>query len=200
MVQKLTAQKKITYLVLLLIGLVGVGIAYFITSQPKEPPRSAAKGELSAYLSEEFKAIGRDAKLSEKKFPVTDAEQVPGSLHNWIGQEITVAELFPGGGVKMLGAGPAAVPGPGKSMQFRLAPEKADVKGELSLFIQQYRQMPVLDDKTSYTLPGRGLGAGAPDITIWRRGGLLCCLVSNTTQGMGLLRQALGAEEPKKPY
>lgn len=202
-----TAKRKRFWAVgVVLIGLAAATVVtlYVVeSSPPKDLPRSAANGELSAYLSDEFKAVSREGTRLEQKLPVTDPAQISESLHNWIGQAITVEELFPGGGIRVLGTGPAAVPGPGKSVHLKLAVEgdKGGVaKSELSLLIQMYRQMPVLDDKGAYTLPGRGLGVDAPPITVWRRGGLVCYLVSNTKSGMAALRQALGASEPNKPY
>jgi hypothetical protein len=121
-------------------------------------------------------------------------------MHNWVGQSITLEEIFPGGGVKLVGVGPATVPGPGKSAHLRLSPEAPKGDPKISLFIQRYMQFPALDDREALTLPGRGLGDGAPPIIVWRRGGLTCFLVSNSREGIEVLRQALGAGEPKKPY
>ncbi len=192
----LTAQRKKLYLIVLVIGLVGVGAAYFIASQPTAQPRTAAKGELSAYFSDEFKAVNKDKETLDKKLTVSEAEKVPEGLHNWIGQELTMEEMFPGGGVKLVAAGAAAVPGPGKSAHFKVGSDK----GQMSLFIMKNWESPKIGDADAYTLASRGLGAEAPPITIWRRGGLVYALVSNTPEGMGVLRQALGAPEPKKAY
>jgi hypothetical protein len=70
----------------------------------------------------------------------------------------------------------------------------------MSLFVMKNWEQPAIGDAEAYVLAGRGLGAGAPPIAIWRRGGLVYALVSNTPEGMAVLRQALGAPEPKKPY
>jgi hypothetical protein len=101
--------------------------------------------------------------------------------------------------MRFLSAGRSAVPGTGESAHLRLA-GAADDSATCSLFIKQYRQLPPLDDMAVYSLAGRGLGDGAPPILIWRRGGLVYHLVSNTEAGLGLLRKGLGAPEPKKPY
>lgn len=142
--------------------------------------------------------MNREGVAIDKKLPVTEAEKVPDGLHTWIGQEVTVEEMFPGGGVKLVAAGPAAVPGPGKSAHFKLGTDKGGA--QMSLFVMKNWESPKIGDAEAYTLAGRGLGAEAPPITIWRRGGLVYALVSNNASGMGVLRQALGAPEPKKAY
>jgi len=190
--------------ILMLLTAGGVAAAYLIVVKKESAnlPRPAAKGELSAYLSDEFKAANREGTRLEKKFPVTDPAQFAESMQSWVGPKVTWEEFFPGGGVKMLGAGAAAVPGPepAKSAHIQLAPEPDKTNLGMSIFIQRYTGFPALDDREAYSLPGRNLGQGAPPITVWRRGGLICYLVSNSKDGIEVLRQALGAPEPKKAY
>ena len=182
--------------ILILLTAAGVLTAYLVASKPEGLPREAGKGELAAFLSDEHKAAFREGTNFSQKFPVTDSAGLADGLRDWVGNAMTFDHLFPGGGVKLLGAGRSAVPGFGVSAHLRL--EGSASPSQLSLFIKQYRQMPVLDDLTAYSLPGRGLGDGG--ILVWRRGGQIYYLVSNSQAGLGVLRQALGAPEPKKPY
>jgi hypothetical protein len=194
-----TAQRRKFWLiggVLILLTAGGVLTAYLVASKPEGLPRSAAKGELSAFLSDEHRAAFREGTKLEQKFPVTDPDRLGDSLRDWLGSRVSFQELFPGGGVKLLGAGESAVPGAGTSAHLRLGAEPH----QLSLFIKQYRKLPPLDDQTAYTLPGRGLGENAPPITVWRRGGQVLYLVANSGEGLKVLAQGLGAPEPKKPY
>ena len=80
-------RKKFWTIGAILIGLTaaGVVIAYFsvMSKESKNAPRAAEKGELAAYLSDEFKAAGREGARLDQKFPVTD----PGpDLHAWESQ------------------------------------------------------------------------------------------------------------------
>jgi hypothetical protein len=176
-----------------LIALVALGVlgAFLIASRPDLGPQSAGKGELAAYLSDEHRAAFRDGTRLDQKFTVTDAAGLATGLQSWIGNSKGFEEVLPGGGVTFLGAGRSAVPGAGESAHLRLS---ADTGGDLSLFIKQYRQLPKLEEG-SYTLKGRGAS-----IEVWRRGGLVYYLVANTPEGLGVLRTAMGAPMPNKPY
>jgi hypothetical protein len=176
-----------------LIVLVALGVlsTFLIARRPEAGPQSAGKGELAAYLSDEHKAAFREGTRLDQKFTLTDMAALGPSLQNWVGNSKTFEELFPGGGLKFLGAGKSAVPGAGESAHLRLT---ADAGGDLSLFIKQYRQLPKLDEG-SYTLPGR-----ATSIDVWRRGGLMYYLVANTSDALGVLRKAMDAPTPNKPY
>lgn len=186
-------------LILITAGVVGGMYAREMKKESAPIPRSAAKGELSAYLSDEFKAVAREGTRLDQKFTVSDMAQFGESLHLWVGQSRELDQVFPGGGVTVTGMGAAAVPGPGKSAHLRIAPPKPGV--EMSLFIQKYMLDPVLGDDAAYSLPGRALGAGAPEIVVWHpRGGLVFYLVSNSKDGIEVLRKALNASEPNKPY
>jgi len=186
--------------ILILLTAAGVLTTFLLASRAGTEPRSAAKGELSAYLSDEHKAAFREGTRLEQKFPVTDPAGIAALLQNRIGTAISFEELFTGGGLKLLSAGPSSVPGDGQSVHLRLAslPGKPATEVQFSLFIKQYRQLPKLDDMTALTLPGRGLG-DAP-IVVWRKGGLIYYLVANSADGIAVLRQGLGTPEPKNPY
>jgi len=176
---------------IVLAGLVVLAV-FLVASQPEEGPRSAGKGELAAFLSDEHKAAFREGTRLEAKYTITDAAKLGEGLAQWLGTNKPFEELFPGSGVKLLGAGKSAVPGAGESAHLRLAAE--GTAAEMSLFIKQYRQLPRVDEGM-YTLPGRGTV-----IEVWRRGGLLYFLVSNTAEGVAVLRKGMGAPEPIKPY
>ncbi len=193
-------RKKFWMIGALLILLVAAAVAgiYFNASKPDGVPREANKGELSGYLSDEHKAAFRDGTRLEQKFPVTDVEKLGDSIRDWTGNRMAFQDLFPGGGVKFLGAGQSSVPGAGQSAHLRLQSDKGSEN--LSLFVKQYRQLPPLEEGAAYSLPGRSLGADAPPITIWKHGGTVYYLVAGTKTGIECLRQALGAPEPKKTY
>jgi hypothetical protein len=176
-----------------LIALVAVGVlsAFLLARRGNPEPRSAGKGELAAYLSDEHKAAFREGTRLDQKFTLTEASGLAAGLQSWVGNSKTLEELCPAGGVKLLGAGKSAVPGAGESAHLRLT---SDTGEPLSLFVKQYRQLPKLDER-AYTLPGRGAV-----IEVWRRGGLVYYLVANTPEGLGVLRTSMGAPAADKPY
>ncbi len=178
---------------ILITGGVVLG-TYLVASRPEGVPREAARGELSAFVSDEHKAAFKEG--AKPKFPVSDEAALGDSLRDWVGSRLTMEELFPGGGVKFMSAGKSAVPGAGESAHLRLGAGEVKV----SVFIKQYRKLPVLEDGAAYTLAGRNLGAEAPPITVWRRGGLVCFLVAENAAAMKALREGMRAPEPKKAY
>lgn len=181
-------------LILLSAGVVA-GV-YLVASRPGTSERAANKGELSAFLSDEHKAAFREGTKLEQKFPVKDPVTLASSMREWVGKSISWEELFPGGQVKFLGAGKSAVPGAGSSVQLRISASNENG----SVFIQQYRKKPELEDGGAWKLPGRNLGEGAPPILVWRRGGLVYYLVAENGAAMGLMREGMKAPQPNKQY
>lgn len=180
-----------------IVGSAGlVATVAYVASRPSIEERAATRGELAAFLSDEHKAAFREGTNVGQKFPVKDAAGVAGSMREWVGERVSFEGLFPGPGVEFMGAGKSAVPGTGKSAHVRVRVGGAGA----SVFVKEYRKLPELDDGAAYTLPGRGLGEGAPPITVWRRGGVVCYLVAGDAGAMRALSEGMKAPEPKKAY
>lgn len=106
-------------------------------------------------------------------------------------------------GFKLLGAGPCAVPGRGKSVRMVLE-STADTqagggRGSLvSIHIQQDTGEMNLESGRTYRLVDKAATVGAPtaDIYVWRRDGFIYFLTSKSEPAMQMARAAFGAEEP----
>lgn len=198
----------------LALAVIG-GLGYFIWVK-KQPPVSQNKPvgkEVAAYLAREHMQAWDPS--MDAVFTVKNVEDIHAAGVRWFGQDITFEELA-GSGVAFMGAGEAAVPGPpdenlkrGQSAHFRL--ETDGTKGakgvRVSLFLQKYTLPPnddnteVLAKRTSYTLkPDAALGANAPPILVYRAGGLVYFLVTETPGGYDLVKQAFGMPDPIGPY
>ncbi len=207
-----SAVRAVFWLVALLV--IG-GLAYFIY-QKKQPPKSDSKppgGALAAYFAQEH---GRAWDPSmDPAFDVKELSGVYAACVTWFGQDVPFDELKDSG-LTFQGGREADVPGPpdpnlqaGRSAHFRL--ETDGTKGSkgvrVSLFLQKY-MLPksddgkdVLDIRTSYTLKkDAALGVGAPDILVYRQGGLVYYLVTDQPGGYDLVKAAFRIPDPKGPY
>jgi hypothetical protein len=97
----------------------------------------------------------------------------------------------------------------GRSAHFRV--ESDGTKGpkgvRASIFLQKYMlprnedMTDVLNVKTSYTLKkDPALGASAPDILVYRQGGIVFYLVSDQPGGFDLIKTAFGMPDSSGPY
>lgn len=191
-----TAKRKKFWMLggVLIVLTAGVVLTVFLVArQPDNLPRQAAKGEISAFVSDGHKAAFREGVKLDEKFPAKEGDAFARGMWQWVGIQRSMDELFPNPGVTVLGLGSSAVPGLGSSAQARLKVGEHNA----SVFFQQYRAYPDLTDGAAYTLASRGLGS---PIVVWRRGGMVCYLAADSAEGMKALREGMGAPEPKKDY
>ncbi len=106
-------------------------------------------------------------------------------------------------GFKLLGAGPCAVPGRGKSVRMVLESTSGDPpsggRGAIvSIHIQQDTGELDLERGRTYRLVDTiaPKGSAPAEIFVWRRHGFIYFLTSNSEPAMQLARAAFGAEEP----
>lgn len=199
-----------------LIALVVIGaVAFFIwkTKQRPDPEVKPRADELASYMAREHRQAWDPT--MDSLFTVKQVADVHEAGKVLFGQDITFSELE-GSGLKFQGGREAEVPGPpdpnlvaGRSAHFRL--ESDGSKGapgvRASLFLQKYMLPPtdsgeqVLQYRTAYTLKkDPALGEGAPDIIVYRQGGLVYYLVADQPGGYDLVKTAFQIPDPIGPY
>jgi hypothetical protein len=191
-------------LVTVLIGGGVVAFVLFQTSQPNDLPRAAGPRQLGDFLAQEHLAAASAS--SHDHFDVKTPEALASSTSVWLGRRMDFDDtLFAqGSGLRFIGARQIGVPaqptGPG-------SPDGAaahllfatDGGAWASAFIQGFRARPDLDMNTAYSLDARNLGDGSP-IIVWRPGGQVYYLVSESAEGAAVLRRALNVPEPGRRY
>lgn len=199
-----------------LIALAVIGGLAYIIYQKKQPPTSENKpvgDQLAAYMAGQY-TQGWDPSM-DGSFTVKELSEVEQAGNNWFGQHVTLAEIQDSG-LSFRGAREVEVPGPpdpnlqpGRSAHYRL--ETDGTKGpkgvRVSLFLQKY-VLPKNEDgtdvlavRTSYTLKkDAAMAAGAPDILVYRQGGLVFYLVTDQPGGYDLVKAAYQIPDPIGPY
>ncbi len=199
---------------LIALAVIG-GLVYFIYNK-KKPPVSDNKppaDKLAAYFAQEHTRAWDPS--MDAAFTVKELSEVYAAGIKWFGQDVPFDELKDSG-LTFQGGREADVPGPpdvnlmaGRSAHFRVESDGAKgAKGiRASIFLQKYMlprnedKTDVLNVKTSYTLKkDPALGAGAPDILVYRQGGIVFYLVSDQPGGYDLIKAAFGMPDSSGPY
>ncbi len=201
------ASGRIVFWVIALVVIGALGLYIYKKKQPVVIDNKPAPRLLAAYLAEQHReawAAG-DASTFQAK---TQADIYEWNK-TWFGQDTDFAELN-GSGVVFKGAQEVRIPGPptARSAVFRLETDgtvgTAGVR--TTLFLQKYLLEPddegnhPLKIKTSYTLKNDPSLSGAPPIFVYRQGGLIFYLLTETPGGYDLVKKAFGMPEPVGDY
>lgn len=137
------------------------------------------------------------ADLVPQWYRITSMNQVPAGLERVLGQAPDVSTIQ-SAGFTLLGAGPCAVPGRGRSFRLVLrAP--ASLNGSMvSVHIQQDTGDLSFEPGRTFLLEPTKPDAidAASKIYVWRRDGLIYFLTSGSPEAMTGVMEALGAEPP----
>lgn len=136
------------------------------------------------------------------RFKTTKLVDVPAEFARVLGSTPDIGQIE-SSGFKLLGAGPCAVPGRGKSVRMVLESttdtRAGGGRGSLvSIHIQQDMGELNLESGKTYRLVDKAsaVGATAADIYVWRRDGFIYFLTSRSEPAMQMARAAFGVKEP----
>jgi len=172
-----------------LVAIVGVVVMMKMRaaqeSNPSDIPKAPPKGDVARYLAA--------TSTTWPAWSVKAAEDVPAALGRWVGSQMELAELLgPESGLAFVGAENAAVPGPGKSAVLGFKAGSASV----TVFVQQYTQMPALERGITYRLPA----TGAQQIIAALPAGKIFFIASSSAEGLAAATKAMGLPAPSKDY
>jgi hypothetical protein len=157
---------------------------------------------LVSFIGTQHQECEVHADMIGMRFKTTKLVDVPSEFAKVLGSTPDIGHIE-GSGFKLLGAGPCAVPGRGKSVRMVLE-STADAqpnggRGSLvSIHIQQDTGELNLEQGKTYRLVDKAAAAGSPvaDIYVWRRDGFIYFLTSESEPAMQMARAAFGAKEP----
>jgi anti-sigma factor RsiW len=154
---------------------------------------------LVSFLSTQHEECELHADLVGTRFSLSRLDDVPARFASVLGRRPDLGRLE-ASGLSLLGAGPCAVPGRGRSVRLVLDASAVDPNGQplVSIYIQQDTAELGIEDGRAYRLsrgPEAQHGAGA-DVFVWRNGGLLYFFASTSEPAIEVARSALGAPEP----
>lgn len=141
------------------------------------------------------------ADMIGSRFKTTKMAEVPTEFAHVLGTAPDIGHID-SPDFKLLGAGPCAVPGRGKSVRMVLEctaeKDNAGSRGSLvSIHIQQDTGELALENGKTYRLTDQtSTGDHTSEIYVWRRDGYIYFLTSRSEPAMQMARAAFGAKEP----
>lgn len=157
---------------------------------------------LVSFIGSQHEDCEVHADLIGVRFKTTKLVDVPVEFSRVLGSSPEIGHIE-GGGFRLLGAGPCAVPGRGKSVRMVLqSTAGTEPNGGLgalvSIHIQQDTGELNLESGRTYRLVDKIATGGSAhaEIFVWRRGGFIYFLTSRSESSMQLARAAFGAKEP----
>lgn len=184
------------------------GGAFVILRQPGSGPAQGVqipqpyRTALVTFIGAQHNECEVHADMIGTRLRTTELNRVPREFGQVLGSTPDIGNIDQHG-FKLLGAGPCAVPGRGKSVRMVLESTAGDQprggRGSLvSIHIQQDTGELNLEAGKTYRLVDKLAtpGSAAPEIFVWRRGKFIYFLTSKSEQAMQMARAAFGAEEP----
>lgn len=166
------------------------------------PMTASYRASLVSFISSQHQECEINADLIGTRFKTTRLDDVPAEFSRVLGTAPDVGHIEDYG-FKLLGAGPCAVPGRGKSVRMVLeltdpARTQSGHGALVSLHIQQDTGELNLEPGKTFRLVDENTGGGSqtPEIFVWRRDGFVYFLISRSEPAMQMARAALGAPEP----
>ncbi|MDZ4829785.1 MAG: hypothetical protein SGJ09_06250 [Phycisphaerae bacterium] len=157
---------------------------------------------LVRFISAQHEQCKVHADMVGMRFKTTTLGDVPAEFSRVLGSTPDIGHVEERG-FKLLGAGPCAVPGRGKSVRMVLestaGPQTKDGRGSIvSIHIQQDSGELKLESGKTYRLVDTfaPTGPATAEIFVWRRDGFIYFLTSNSESAMQLAHAAFGAKEP----
>jgi hypothetical protein len=189
------------------VALVVIGVlAYYVYTKKQGPqgPEGPGSSEFARYLCVAHEEGFSPAGVARMNAKTREAAYEAGK--QWLGNDVTLQETV-GKGLDFLGAGEAQVPGQGRSAQYLfLTDASSSQPGQrVSLFLQVDRRIldglePLEIGKAYSMKPTKELGAGAPDIVVCKKGGLVYYLVANTPAALAQLKGAYSIPDPSGKF
>jgi len=184
------------------------GGALFLLRQPGTGPTGGAqitqqyRTSLVSFIGAQHEECEVHADMIGVRFKATRLVDVPAEFDRVLGSTPDIGRVE-SSGFTLLGAGPCAVPGRGKSVRM-VFESTADAqagggRGSLvSIHIQQDTGELNLESGKTYRLVDKATAGGlaAADIYVWRRNGFIYFLTSRSEPAMQMARAVFGANEP----
>lgn len=157
---------------------------------------------LVTFISAQHEECEVHADMIGMRFKTTKLAEVPTEFGRVLGSTPDIGQVN-NSGFKLLGAGPCAVPGRGKSVRMVLE-STADAQPNggrgsiVSIHIQQDTGELDLEAGRTYRLVDKiaPKGSAPAEIFVWRRDGFIYFLTSKSEPAMQMARAAFGAKEP----
>lgn len=190
---------------LVALAVIG-GLGYYVYMKRTESP-GAATAPTPAAMGDYFGSAHNAAFTEAGAAGLTakTVEEAAAAGKDWLGNDITMSEIE-GTGLVFRGAGEAQVPPPGPDVSPRSGHYTFDTaSGEhVSMFVQGDRraqaQLSDLERGKAYTIPApASLGAGAPDIIVFKRGGPIFYFVAATQSALDPILTAYLVPPPSGP-
>ncbi len=168
-------------------------------STPVQQMTASQRLSLVSFLSTQHEECELHADLVGTRFSLSSLDDVPARFASVLGRRPDLGRLE-ASGLSLLGAGPCAVPGRGRSVRLVLDASAADpdMQPLVSIYIQQDTGELGIEEGRAYRL-SRGVRDDGPadtDVFVWRSGGLLYFFASTSQPAIEVARSALGAPEP----
>jgi hypothetical protein len=187
----------------LALAVIG-GLGYYVYMKRTESPGAATAPTLAA-MGDYF-AGAHNAAFTEAGAAALTAktkEDAARGSKDWLGNDIMLSEID-GSGLVLRGAGPAHIPSPSPDVDEPGSAEYAfDTAGgeHVSMFVQVDRraqaQLSDLQQRTAYSIPApAALGAGAPDIIVFKRGGPIYYFVAAKQSALDPILKAYSVPPP----
>lgn len=184
-----------------------VGAGYVVLTQIDQPAESVAtipqqfRTSLVSFVGAQHEECEVHVDQVGKRFKTTSLDNVPREFASVLGTMPDIGHIGDGD-FKLLGAGPCAVPGRGKSVRMVLELRKSDGQSGdppaiVSVHIQQDTGELALELGRTYRLLDRSVGNDRfPEIFVWRREGFVYFLISRSAAANQIARSAFGVQEP----
>lgn len=184
------------------------GGAFLILRQPGTGLTGGAqitqqyRTSLVSFIGAQHEECEVHADMIGMRFKTTKLGDVPAEFGRVLGSAPDIGHVEEGG-FKLLGAGPCAVPGRGKSVRMVLE-STADAQSNggrgslVSIHIQQDTGELSLESGKTYRLVDKNAASASAsaEIFVWRRDGFVYFLTSKSEPAMQMARAAFGAKEP----
>lgn len=189
------------------VAIVSGGAIVFLGQFERGPAAGALvtqqyRASLVSFIGAQHQECELHTDMIGVRFKTTKLEEVPGEFARVLGGVPDLGNIG-SSGFRLLGAGPCAVPGRGKSVRMVLestadAPAGGGHGALVSIHIQQDTGGLSLEPGRTYQLVEQvdAPGSAAPDIFVWRRDGFVYFLTSESESAMRMARAAFGVGEP----
>ena len=161
-----------------------------------------SRTSLVTFISAQHEECEVHADMIGMRFKTTKLGDVPTEFSRVLGSTPDIGHVEESG-FKLLGAGPCAVPGRGKSVRMVLestsdAPPSGGRGSIVSIHIQQDTGELNLESGKTYRLVDKiaPTGSAPAEIFVWQRDGFVYFLTSKSEPAMQMARAAFGAKEP----
>lgn len=160
-------------------------------------PAQAYRTALVSFISSQHELCELHADQIGSRFKITRLEDAPAEFEAILGRAPDLGEIE-AAGFTLLGAGPCAVPGRGRSVRLVLAAPGSEPFDIVSIHIQQDTgDLPMQSGRTYRLTEAGHAGHDEPHpIFTWRRDGFVYFLTSRSEAVMHVAREALGAADP----